>query len=121
VLTVSPNQDRRGKLLAVRGALCASEYSGVTRILVRCPETVTHEVSAQRFASVARTEGSAPMASRRAADRIHSLQVELLEPRGRFESLDALPAAPYGWHHEYHLAVTSFMTGLIGRWLARNG
>lgn len=42
------------------------------------------------------------MASRRAADRIHSLQVELLEPHGRFESLDALLAAPDGWHHEYH-------------------
>lgn len=49
-----------GKLLAVRRALCASEYGGVTRILVWCPETVTQEVSAERFASVARTEGSAP-------------------------------------------------------------
>ncbi len=25
-----------------------------------------------------------------------------LEPHGRFESLDALLAAPDGWHHEYH-------------------
>jgi hypothetical protein len=30
------------------------------------------------------------MAPSRAADRIHSLQVELLEPQGGFESLDAL-------------------------------
>jgi hypothetical protein len=42
------------------------------------------------------------MAPRRAADRIHSLQVELLEPQGGFESLDALLAVPDGWHHEYH-------------------
>ena len=41
-----------------------------------------------------------PMAPRRAADRTHSLQVELLEPHGRFESPDALLAAPDGWHHE---------------------
>jgi hypothetical protein len=51
------------------------------------------------------------------------LQAELLEPHGRDESLDALLAAPDGWHHEYRtdrnlvheLTVTSFMTGLIGR------
>ena len=34
-----------GKLVAVRRALCASEYGGVTRILVWCPATVIHEVS----------------------------------------------------------------------------
>jgi hypothetical protein len=43
-----------GKLVAIGRALCASEYGGVTRILVWCPETVTHEVSAERFASVGR-------------------------------------------------------------------
>ena len=40
------------------------------------------------------------MAPRRAAVRTHSLQVELLEPHGRFESVDAWPAAPDGWQHE---------------------
>ena len=110
-----------GKLVAVRRARCASEYGGVTRILVGCPETVTHEVSAEGFASVARTEGSAPMAPRRAADRVHSRQVELLEPHGRDESLDALLAARMGGTTSTTLTVTSFMTGLMGRWLARNG
>jgi hypothetical protein len=40
------------------------------------------------------------MAPRRAADLTHSLQVELLEPHGRDESVDAWPAAPDGSHHE---------------------
>ena len=40
------------------------------------------------------------MAPRRAVDPTHSVQVELLEPQGRFESLDAWQAAPDGSHHE---------------------
>ena len=55
----SPNQDRRREIGRRQAGSCASEYGGVTRILVWCPATVTHEVSTERFASVARTEGSA--------------------------------------------------------------
>lgn len=91
-----------GKLVAVRRALCASEYGGVTRILVWYPATVTHEVSTERFASVARTEGSALDGPSPCGLTVFiPLQAELLEPHGRDESLDALLAAPDGWHHEY--------------------
>jgi hypothetical protein len=61
------------------------------------------------------------MAPRRAADRTHSLQVELLEPHGRFESLTRCWPPRMGGATSPTLTVTSFMTGLIGRWLARNG
>ena len=72
VLTVRPNQDRRRETArrqtgSVRQRVL--RVSPASSCAVR--RTVTREVSAQGFASVARTEGSAPMASRRAADRIH--------------------------------------------------
>ncbi len=76
--------------LSVQGP--ASEPSGAPTQLM-CPgEPVTLSDSG----GLARTEGSAPMASRCAADRIRSLRVELLEPRGQDESLDASPTAPDG-------------------------
>ena len=42
--------------------------------------------------------GRPPLAPRRAADPTESLQVDLLEPHGRFESADALQAALDAWH-----------------------
>lgn len=110
-----------GKLLAVRRALCASEYGGVIRIRVWCPED--GDSSSQRTKirlTGPNGEDQPPLAPRGVAD--------LLVPADRAGGPRAAGLSPLthctrprmGGTTSTTQAVALLMTGLIRRRLARN-
>jgi hypothetical protein len=110
------------KLLAVRRALCASEYGGVTRIRAWCPED--GDSSSQRTKirlSGPNGKDQPLLAPRRVAGPTRPCRSSCWAPRGRFEFLDALQAAPGARRHEYHTDRGLADGGHIRRRLARSG